>query len=152
MSVPDVASAGALLLIARSAARTLVVAMAVLFMRFGSKVAELTVAVLAIVLPSSAAALTWTTRVKVAVAPLASVAVVQFTVPGEPTAGVVQLQPAGVGIDWNVVCGGNGSFMVTLAAAFGPALLTVIVYVSVPPGATGSGESVLVIERSAPPG
>src|SRR5216117_40748 len=152
MSVPDVASAGALLLIAKSAARTLVVAVAVLFRRFVSKVVELTVAVLAIVLPSSAAGLTWTARVKVAVAPMASVAVVQLTVPGEPAAGVVQLQPAGVGIDWNVVCGGNGSFMVTLAAAFGPALLTVIVYVNVPPGVTGSGESVLVIERSAPPG
>ena len=72
MSVPDVASAAALLLIARSAARTLVVAVAVLFRGFGSKVAELTVAALAIVLPSSAAGLTWTARVKVAVAPLAN--------------------------------------------------------------------------------
>src|SRR5437773_2291247 len=149
MSVPDVASGGALLLIARCAARTLVVAVAVLFMRFGSKVAELTVAALTIVLPSGAAGLTWTTRVKVAVAPLASVAVVQFTVPGEPTAGVVQVQPAGVGIDWNVVSGGSGSFIVTLAAAFGPALLTPMVYVRVPPGRTGSGESVLVTARSA---
>src|SRR3989449_5209 len=152
MSVPDVASVGALLVIARSAARTVVVAMAVLLRRLESKVAELTVAVLVSVLPSGAAGLTWTARVKVAVAPLANKAVVQFTVPVEPAAGVVQLQPAGVGIDWNVVCGGSGSFMVTLAAAFGPALLTVIVYVSVPPGATGSGESVFVIERSAPPG
>src|SRR5712691_856873 len=126
MSVPDVASVGALLVIARSAARTVVVAMAVLLRRLESKVAELTVAVLVSVLPSSAAALTWTTRVKVAVAPLASVAVVQFTVPVEPAAGVVQLQPAGVGIDWNVVSGGSGSFILTFAAAFGPALLTVI--------------------------
>src|SRR5882724_7293040 len=149
MSVPDVASPGALLLIARSAARTVVVAVAVLLARLGSKVVELTVAVLAIVLPSGAAGLTWTARVKVAVAPLASVAVVQLTVPGEPAAGVVHAQPAGVGIDWNVVSGGSGSFMVTLAAAFGPALLTVIVYVSVPPGVTGSGESVLVMARSA---
>src|SRR5438034_1034468 len=143
-------SGESVLVMARSAsARTVVVAMAVLFMRFGSKVAELTVAVLAIVLPSGAAGLTWTTRVKVAVAPLASVAVVQFTVPGEPAAGVVQLQPAGVGIDWNVVSGGSGSFIVTLAAAFGPALLTPMVYVRVPPGRTGSGESVLVTARSA---
>ena len=58
MSVPDVASAGALLLIARSAARTLVVAVAVLLATSGSKVVELTVAVLAIVLPSGAAGLT----------------------------------------------------------------------------------------------
>src|SRR5438445_688789 len=114
MSVPDVASAGALLVIARSAARTVVVAMAVLFRRFVSKVAELTAAVLVSVLPSSAAALTWTARVKVAVAPLANEAVVQFTMPVEPAAGVVQVQPAGVGIDWNVVSAGSGSFIVTL--------------------------------------
>src|SRR5437879_3556774 len=108
MSVPDVASVGALLVIARSAARTVVVAMAVLLRRLESKVvAELTVAVLVSVLPSSAAELTWTTRVKVAVAPLANEAVVQFTMPVEPAAGVVQLQPAGVGIDWNVVNGGS---------------------------------------------
>src|SRR5438093_701212 len=149
MSVPDVASAGALLLIARSAARTLVVAVAVLLATSGSKVVELTVAVLAIVLPSGAVGLTWTTRVNVAVAPLASVAVVQLTVPVEPAAGVVQVQPAGVGIDWKVVSGGSRSFIVTLAAAFGPALLTPIVYVRVPPGRTGSGESLLAIARSA---
>src|SRR5436189_298363 len=123
--------------------------MALLLPVLASAVVELTVAVLEIVLPSAVSGLTWTPRVNVAVAALASEAVVQFTVPVEPAAGVVQLQPAGVGIDWNVVCGGNGSFMVTLAAAFGPALLTVIVYVNVPPGVTGSGESVLVIARSA---
>src|SRR5256712_628005 len=143
-------SGESVLVIARSAsARTVVVAMAVLLRRLESKVAELTVAVLVSVLPSSAAGLTWTTRVKVAVAPLANEPMVQFTVPVEPAAGVVQLQPAGVGIDWNVVCAGNGSFMITLAAAFGPALLTGIVYVSVPPGVTGFGEPVLVIARSA---
>src|SRR5438552_12630637 len=36
--------------------------------------------------------LTWTTMVNVAVAPLARDAVVQLTVPVEPTAGVVQVQ------------------------------------------------------------
>src|SRR5437899_3161117 len=103
-------------------------------------------------LTSSAAGLTWTARVKVAVAPLASGAVVQFMVPVDQGAGVVQLQPAGVGIDWNVVCDGNGSFMLTLALFPYTTLFRSIVYVSVPPGVTGSGESVLVIERSAPPG
>ena len=131
---------------------TVVVAVALLLPVLESAVVELTVAVLEIVLPSAVSGLTWTTMVKVAVAPLASEAVVQFTVPVEPTAGVVHVQPAGVAIDWNVVCDGNGSFMVTVAAAFGPALLTVIVYVNVAPGATGSGEAVLVMERSAPPG
>src|SRR3989441_832859 len=92
----------------------------------GSEVdAELTVAVLEIV--PLAMELTWTTMVNVAVAPLASDAAVQLTVPVEPTAGVVQVQPAGCVSDRKVVCAGNGSLMVTLAAAFGPALVTVIV-------------------------
>src|SRR2546426_2397295 len=127
MSVPDVASVGAVLVIARSAARTVVVAMAVLLRRLESKVAELTVALLVSVLPSSVLVLTCTTMVKVAVAPLANEAVVQFTVPVEPAAGVVQLQPAGVGIDWNVVSGGSGSFILTFAAALGPVLATLTV-------------------------
>src|SRR5437773_602853 len=133
-------------------ARTVVVAVALLLALFASAVVAPTVAVFEIVVPSAVSGLTWTTSVNAAVAPLASDGVVHVTVPVEPTGGVVQDHPAGVGIDWNVVCEGNGSFMVTLVATFGPALLTVIVYVSVAPGATGSGESVLVIDRSAPPG
>src|SRR2546426_5501004 len=99
MSVPDVASVGALLVIARSAARTVVVAMAVLLRRLESKVAELTVALLVSVLPSSVLVLTCTTMVKVAVAPLSRDRVVQLTV---PTAGVMQVQPAGDVTDWKV--------------------------------------------------
>ena len=124
MSVPDVASAGALLVIDRSAARTSVFAVAALLAVLGSKVTELTVAVLVSVLPSGVLALTCATIVKLAVAPLAVGPVVQFTVPAEPTAGVVQVQPAGVMIDWNVVTGGSGSVTVTLAAVEGPLLLT----------------------------
>src|SRR5436305_1152654 len=106
MSVPDVASAGALLVIARSAAWT--VAVAVLLRRLGSEVVEVTVAVLEIVVPSGVLGLTWTTMVNVAVAPLARDAVVQLTVPVEPTAGVVQVQPAGCVSDWKVVSAGRG--------------------------------------------
>src|SRR5437667_8217725 len=58
MSVPDVASPGTLLVIARSAARTVVVAMAVLLAGLGSEVAALTVAVLVIVPPSLGAVTT----------------------------------------------------------------------------------------------
>ena len=65
--------------------------------------------------------------VNVAVAPLARDAVVQLTVPVEPTAGVVQVQPAGCVSDWKVVSAGRGSFIVTLAAAFGPPLVTLTV-------------------------
>src|SRR3989441_1259521 len=105
---------------------TVAVAVAELLAGLGSEVdAELTVAVLEIV--PLAMELTWTTMVNVAVAPLASDAAVQLTVPVEPTAGVVQVQPAGCVSDRKVVCAGNGSLMVTLAAAFGPALVTVIV-------------------------
>src|SRR5439155_453008 len=149
MSVPDVASAGALLVIDRSAARTSVFAVAALLAVLGSKVTELTVAVLVSVLPSGVLALTCATIVKLTVAPLAVGPVVQFTVPAEPTAGVVQVQPAGVMIDWNVVPGGSGSVTVTLAAVEGPLLLTTSVYVRFSPGRAGSGASVLVIERSA---
>src|SRR5438067_1379997 len=124
MSVPDVASVGAVLVIARAAARTVVVAAAALLAGSGSKVAELTVAVLEMTVPSGAAGLTWTARVKVAVAPLAIDAVVQLTVPVDPAAGVVQVEPRGVGMEWKVVSAGSASFIATLAAVFGPALLT----------------------------
>ena len=107
---------------------TVVVAVAELLVELGSEVAELlTVAVLEMVVPSAVAGMTWTTRVKVAVAPLARGDVVQLTVPVVPTAGVVQDQPAGAATDWKVVCDGNGSLMVTLTAAFGPALPTLMV-------------------------
>src|SRR5439155_1627686 len=50
---------------------------------------------------------------------------------------------------WKVTPAGSVSVTVTLLAVEGPALLTLSVYVSVPPARTGSGESLLVIERSA---
>src|SRR5438094_595853 len=127
MSVPDVASAGALLVIARSAAWTVVVAVAVLLRRLGSEVVEVTVAVLEIVVPSGVLGLTWTTMVNVAVAPLAERAVVQLTVTLRTTSGVVLFQPAGCVSDWKVVSAGRGSFIVTLAAAFGPPVVTLTV-------------------------
>ena len=46
---------------------------------------------------------------------------------------------------------GRSSVTTTPVAASGPALATLIVYVSAPPAATGSGESVFVSERSAEP-
>src|SRR5438445_445134 len=149
MSVPDVASAGALLVIARSAAWTVVVAVAVLLRRLGSEVVEVTVAVLEIVVPSGVLGLTWTTMVNVAVAPLARDAVVQLTVPVEPTAGVVQVQPAGCVSDWKVVSAGRGSFIVTLAAAFRSEERRVGKECRSRPWRTGSDKYVLVIDRSA---
>jgi len=50
------------------------------------------------------------------------VAAVQETVPEAPTAGVVQVQPAGAVSDWNVVPPGSGSERATFIAVLGPAL------------------------------
>src|SRR5207245_6333828 len=100
------------------------VAVVVLCGMLGLEVVEVTVAVWEILVPPGVLGLTWPTMVNVVVAPLARDAVVQLTVPVEPTAGVVQVQPAGCVSDWKVVSAGRGSFIVTLAAAFGPPLVT----------------------------
>src|SRR5712664_4604893 len=103
---------------------TLVVAVELLLLAFGSKVCEVIVAVSVIVLPSGVAGSTCTVMTIWAVSPLAMEGdFVQFTVPLVPTVGVVQLQLAGLLTDWKVVCAGSGSLTVTLAAALGPALL-----------------------------
>src|SRR5438445_675784 len=62
-------------------------------------------------------------------APLASVGVVQLTVPLLPTAGAVHDHPAGGLREANVVPKGNGSVSVTLWAAETPLFVTVIPYV-----------------------
>jgi hypothetical protein len=49
----------------------------------------------------------------------------------------------------NVTPAGNTSVTVTPVAVLGPLFVTVIVYINRPPTTTGSGESVLVIDRSA---
>src|SRR3989442_14760464 len=105
MSVPDVASAGALLVIDRSAARTSVFTVAALLAVLGAKVTELTVAVLGRVLPSGVLALTCATIVKLAGAPVAVDPVGQLTLPAGPTAGVVQVQAAGLMNDWEAGAG-----------------------------------------------
>src|SRR5439155_1035324 len=118
MSVPDVASPGTLLVIARSAARTVVVAMAVLLAGLGSRVAELTVAVLVIVPPSLGAV---TTIVMGSAAPggrlLARLQVTLALVP-------LHVQPVPEAL-WKVTPAGSVSVTVIGAAAvLGPALLT----------------------------
>jgi hypothetical protein len=66
-----------------------------------------------------------TTRVNAWVAPAGSDGCVQSAVPPLPTAGVVQLQPAGASSETNVVAPGSGSVTVASAAA-GPPLVIVI--------------------------
>ena len=73
----------------------------------------------------------------------------QDTVPGSSTAGVTQLHPAGEESETKVVPGGSVSSSDTEAAALGPALVTVMVYVRFVPAVTGSGESTLVTESGA---
>jgi hypothetical protein len=85
-----------------------------------------------------------TTMVTVAVAPFASAPSVQVTVPSS----WLQLPCVGVA-EPNVTPAGSTSISVAAAAASGPPFPTVIVYVSIPPTVTGSGESVLTTERSA---
>src|SRR2546423_126437 len=119
---------------------TLVVAVALLLSRFLSLVSLDTLAVLLITVPAGVSALTFTTRMNVAVAPLAnasaaavtlpgavapaaSVARLAVTVPVSPAAGVVRVNagPLSWVKDANVVFAGMASVIVTLRASLGPA-------------------------------
>src|SRR5688572_25154063 len=112
----------------RPSSATSVSSVSALLPGVGSVVAEETVAVLAMIVPSGTSLSTFTTRTNVAVAPAASVGLVDVTVPPElPTAGSMLFQPAGSTNDTNVVPGGITSVSVTLAASLGPLLVTVIV-------------------------
>ena len=102
-------------------------AAALLFAAFGSEAAELTLAVFVIVVPTGVAALTCTTRVKVAVADTMSELFVDVTFPVAPTAGVVLIQPAGAVNETNVVLAGIASVSETLVASLGPLFVTLIV-------------------------
>ena len=76
--------------------------------------------------PLAVAGATMTTSWKTAL-PGARVVAVQETVPVPPTAGVVQLQPAGEESETKLVPAGRVSETATVAALLGPALLTVMV-------------------------
>ena len=103
---------------------SVVVAVPLLFAGVGSAVVEEMVAVFVIV--ADAPELIATTKVKTAL-PAGNEAIEHVTVPAEPTAGVVQLQPAGEVSETKVVLAGNASVSVTVEAELGPALMTVIV-------------------------
>ena len=106
-------------------APTVVAAVALLLPGVGSLVADETVAVLLIKVPAATPASTCTTKVNAAL-PIASEATEHETVPAAPTAGVVQIQPAGDASDTKVVPAGRVSARVTDAALLGPMLLTAI--------------------------
>ena len=79
------------------------------------------------IVPAGRLELTATMSVNVAVSPDASEGFVQFTMPLAPTAGVVQLQPAGAESEVNVVPIGRTSFIATSGATLGPDAATSIV-------------------------
>src|SRR6185437_16779486 len=120
------ALAGAVFTIARSAEALTRVAVAaeVLLPVVGSEVALVTVAVLLSVVPSATLLPTCTTNVKLAEAPLASVAIVQLTV-------LVPLQlnadPVFCVIDTKLVFAGSVSVQLTLCASLGPLFATATV-------------------------
>src|SRR5205823_448804 len=92
-----------------------------------SLVVLLTLAVLLMVEPLASLALTWTTRVKVALAPAARVVSVAVTVPVPPAGGVVAVNPAAGVKDTKVVPVGTASVSCTAWALEGPALVRVMV-------------------------
>src|SRR6266511_1013422 len=94
---------------------------------------EVTVAVLVTIVPFGVAAATFTTKVIVLV----------------PPTGGEHVHPAPGVTETNVVPAGVASEREVFDAAFGPALVTLIVYVMFDPATTGSGESTFETERSA---
>jgi hypothetical protein len=90
---------------------------------FGSAVAELTVAVSLTAVPAAVPEATCNANVNVA-DPTAKLAFVQLMVPAAPVAGVVQVQPVGGVIDWNVVSAGVVSVRLALIAVLGPEFVT----------------------------
>src|SRR6266511_2551385 len=107
---------------------------------------EVTVAVLVTIVPFGVAATTFSTKVIVLV-PTGTDGLMQF-VPVPPTGGE-HVHPAPGVTETNVVPAGVASEREVFDAAFGPALVTVIVYVMFDPATTGSGESTFETERSA---
>src|SRR5215467_3993079 len=130
---------------------TITVALALLFVRFGTIFVAFAVTVFVMLVPDAVFEFTCSTSVKLAVAFTAWFAPsVHVIVPVPPTGGSVpQVHPAGGVIDWNVVLGGVTSVMLAPVAAAGPMFLTVCVYVTLLPAETEVGVAVLVATKSA---
>src|SRR6185369_4282660 len=105
---------------------TITVAEAESLSEFGSPVAARTVAVLWYSVSLGLTGI-WRVSVNVVTLPKATLGFVQFTVPPDPTDGVVHVHPAGVGIETNVKSPGSTSFKAAPSAASGPLFVTVIV-------------------------
>ena len=126
--------------IATSACETVSVVVEELFSVLGSLSAE-TVAVFVKFVPVAVPAGTFPTSVNVVVPETFSEAMLQLMVPPAPTAGVVHEKVCAPLCDseTKVIVPGSVSASATFVAAFGPPLVTVIVYVTSPPGAAELG-------------
>ncbi len=127
MFCPAAITAGPVLVTATSAdgaPLTSVVAELVLFSSFGSKVWLDTVAVLVRKVPGAVPLAMCRVSVKFTLSPAVKFGLVQVTVPVPPTAGVVQVQPAGESSETNVIPAGIGSETAVAAASSGPMLNT----------------------------
>src|SRR4051812_32501963 len=132
MLLPEVTGSGeSAFVTARSAlVCTVVVAEPVLLPGIGSLVVEAATALLLMVLPLAALALTLTTIVKTAVSPFGTEAFEKTTLPVPPTAGglgIVQPLPVVTTADTNVVFVGTASVTVTVCAVPGPLLMKLMV-------------------------
>lgn len=105
---------------------TVTFAVAVLLEGFESGVAVEVLAVSEIIVPDAVPDPTFTTSVKVDVAPAPNVAIVQVTFPPEPGLGQLHAVPVCKN-ETNVVFVGIASLNVTVVAAAGPSFVTVMV-------------------------
>lgn len=130
------------------AALTVVVTLVLLFAEFGSDVVAETEEAAVIEAAVTFEGTFNTTRMS-ADELAATLGFVHVIVPVAPTAGVVQVHPAGAEIDAKVVLVGVASVNVAPVAAAGPLLVTVCVYVMSFPGNTFDGVATVVSARSA---
>jgi len=135
------------------AASTVTEVLAVLFATTESVTPPVTVTLWEIVVPGAVPVTTWKTGVNEALAPTAIAAVVEQFIAepaAAPTAGSVQVHPAGVGIETNVAFAGT----VWVNAAFAeatPLLVTVSEKERTPPEAAGFVSAVIAEAKSAEP-
>ena len=138
-----------LLVTVRSQVTTmLVTTLVLLFAAFGSEVVAETDEAAVIEAAVTVDGTLTTTRM-FADTPDATLGLVHVIVPVAPTAGVVQVHPAGAETDWNVVFVGVASVKVAPVAVAGPLLVTVCVYVMSSPDSTKFGEPVVASAKSA---
>lgn len=130
---------------------TTVVAVAVLFVRFGSVVPEVMFATSTICVPNCVPAFTVTAKLNDPSARDAKSAFVHVTSPVDKIDAVeLHAHPVGGVIEEKVVLFGIASLNTAFSASNGPAFPTPCVYVIVPPGATGLGVSMFDTFKSAP--